>query len=177
MSTDEKSTEKFIEGQRVALKAEFRRERPNGEEGVVTHYESYHGLRVWIKALDGLYYAYPEDWLVLLEEVNLVTHFEGMTKAAEEQEAGSISISRRLARGLLDYIAELEAKVPEDFDTTSALKVGDAVVSLIDALDVNRKTQGVVKEIYSEEYPIKVDYEGRKYPVGYKRHELGKVLS
>ena len=121
MSTEEK----FIEGQRVALKEEFRHYHSAGREGVVTHYENYHGVRVWIKADDNLYYAYPEDSLELLEEVDLVTHFTALTEAAEDQKVGSIMISRRLARGLLDCIAELEAKVAA-YDPDK-VQIGDRV--------------------------------------------------
>lgn len=99
---------------------------------------------------------------------------DSMTRYSDEM---TTIVNTTDLREALDYIAELEAKVPEEFDMVSNLKVGDSVVALVNALSVNKGERGVVKEIFQEHYPIKVDYEGRKYPVGYRRHELGKVES
>lgn len=61
-------SEKFKQGDRVSLKDGVRYERPLEQcVGVVDVYENYHGVRVWIEAEDGLYYAYAEDDLVLVE--------------------------------------------------------------------------------------------------------------
>lgn len=60
--------EKFNEGDRVSLKDGSRYDRPLEQcVGVVDKYERYHGTRVWIRAEDALYYAYPEDQLALIE--------------------------------------------------------------------------------------------------------------
>lgn len=58
--------EKFKDGQRVSVIESARTGQPKEQyEGVVDGYEYYHGVRVWIRADDNLYYAYPEDTLTL----------------------------------------------------------------------------------------------------------------
>lgn len=112
-----------------------------------------------------------------IEEV--IRNFSGLTKAAEEHAAPALYISRRYARGLLDYIAELEAKVEaagvKDVDNVSNLKIGDEVETLIDYAYHNKGSNGVVQNIDQSEYPIRVKFVGHHHPVGYKRHELGKL--
>lgn len=109
----------------------------------------------------------------------LVTNFTVLTKAAEDQSVSAIYISRRMARGLLDYIGELEEKLEvaglKELDNVSDLKVGDEVEALIDYTFYGKGARGTVSAILPEEYPIKVMYTNHQYPVGYKRHELGKV--
>jgi hypothetical protein len=109
-----------------------------------------------------------------------VTHFSELTEAAENQAVSAIYISRRMARGLLDYIAELEAKVEaaglKELDNVSDLTAGDEVEAMIDYTYHNKGSRGTVDSVRpDEEYPVKVKYQGYEYPVGYKRHELGKV--
>ncbi len=82
----------------------------------------------------------------------------------------------------LAYIAELEAKVgePEKLDADTELAVGDTVRTMISYETVTGdgfpgNSVGTVKEITTDEYPIKVQFEKYPYTVGYERHELGKV--
>lgn len=61
---------KFNEGDRVSLKDGERNGRSLDKcSGAVVQYADHHGTRVWIKAEDGLNYAYPEDSLVLIERI------------------------------------------------------------------------------------------------------------
>jgi hypothetical protein len=46
---------------------------------------------------------------------------------------------------------------------------------MIDYTFYGKGARGKVSAILPEEYPIKVMYANHQYPVGYKRHELGKV--
>lgn len=109
-----------------------------------------------------------------IEEV--IRNFSGLTKAAEDHAAPALYISRRYARALLDYIAELEKRPEvEEVDNVSDLKVGDTVKTLIDYMFTNKGSYGIVDRIDQDEYPIRIRFEGERYPIGYKRFELGKV--
>ncbi len=109
-------------------------------------------------------------------EVELVAHFADLTKAAEEQAAPVIMISRQLARGILNYIDKLEEELEEEeVDNVSDLKVGDTVKTLIEYMFTSKGAQGIVDRIEQGEYPIRVRFVGEKYPIGYDRYELGKV--
>lgn len=82
------SAEKFKVGDRVSLKDGVRYERPLEQcVGVVDGYENYHGVRVWIKGEDALYYAYPEDWLVLVERVT--ESYNGFEYLVQQQQIGA----------------------------------------------------------------------------------------
>jgi hypothetical protein len=116
------------------------------------------------------------------EENRAVSYLEGGYGKATEANVSYVALPVDIAAGLLAYIAELEGKVdvPEESDTDSELAVGDTVKTMISYETVTGNafpgnTVGVVAEITLEEYPIKVKFPHYDYPVGYERHELGKV--
>lgn len=77
----------------------------------------------------------------------------------------------------LEYIRKLEVDGLKEIDNVSDLKVGDAVETLINYTFTNKGTRGTIDRIDDTEYPFRVRFEGEKYPVGYRRFELGKVSS
>lgn len=164
MSTDAKSSEKFMDGDRVRL-------RGTDRTGVVDGYEYYHGVRVWVREgnLLNLLSAYHEDALELVEAAQVVGSFKALTEAAEEgpDKATSFSISRRMARGLLDYIAELENRIK-----AIPLQVNDRVREVGD--DEPSGTIIEIREVNDEPiYEVKLDLPSKHFTtIMYYHHEI-----
>lgn len=113
------------------------------------------------------------------EKDDAVKRLSESTAGAEREAVSHVMIARHTARTLLDYIAELEAKVEaagyKELDNVSDLKVGDVVETMIDYAYHDKGSRGIVDRIDDTEYPFRIRFEGVQYPVGYKRHELRKV--
>lgn len=79
-------------------------------------------------------------------------------------------------REALAYIQLLEDKAEVvEVDNVSDLTVGDVVETLTTYSFHDKGSRGIVARIDDSEYPIRVQFEDHKYPVGYQRFELGKL--